>query len=212
MFTSKICRWTSVLLTCCSAVTLAEDAGWRGNGTGYFAEVQPPVTWSSQSDNIAWKSEVGSGYCSPVSCNGCVYLTAEPSDVVAIDAATGKEKWRTQIGYAEVLGADQAGRITRQHRGLDDERRTISREYNELRKQNPEAPELEQLKAQQQEANDRRKEFEKQYPSEKRGGAGNAAASEHLSAEEILATGTFPTLQLDAAGIVQFPGAAPARV
>lgn len=79
---------------------LAADAwpGFRGTGDS-IAKGDYPTEWSPKT--IAWKVDLpGYGQSCPVVWNGVVYLTSVEGDqrekgyVVALDARTGKEKWR----------------------------------------------------------------------------------------------------------------------
>lgn len=74
--------------------------GFRGDGSSTAASGDYPVDWSPDR-NIAWKTDLpGYGQSSPVMANGVIYVTAtegpnkETNHVVAIDAGTGKERWR----------------------------------------------------------------------------------------------------------------------
>ena len=67
-------------------------AGWRGDGTGQYASATPPTKWSA-TQNILWKTEVGTGSSAPVLANNRIFVTAEPHHLVCVDAASGKELW-----------------------------------------------------------------------------------------------------------------------
>lgn len=73
--------------------------GFRGTGDS-VAKGTYPTKWSPK-DGIAWTVDLpGYGQAAPVVWDGTVYLTAVEGDqrqkgyVVALDAGTGKEKWR----------------------------------------------------------------------------------------------------------------------
>lgn len=96
---------TRVLVLVATALTgaalPAADAwpGFRGTGDGVAAG-DYPVKWAPK-EGIAWKVDLpGYGQSSPVVWDGTVYLTAvegeqrEKGYVVALDAKTGKERWR----------------------------------------------------------------------------------------------------------------------
>lgn len=84
----------------CAVVPAADWPGFRGTGDGIAAEKTLPTKWS-EAENLAWVADLpGYGQSAPVVWNGTVYLTAvdgeqrEKGFVVALDATTGKEKWR----------------------------------------------------------------------------------------------------------------------
>lgn len=190
-----------LLSTGMALAATAETTGWRGDGSGRFEKTQPPTRWAKDSENIVWKIEPGKGYSSPVLCEGRLFITSHPSDVICIDAASGKELWRRAVGYAEALGKDEAERIAQTHAELETKRREIGKQYDLLRKADPGSPQLETLKQQRKEFDDQRRQFERQFPSEKRGGAGNAAATVVCDGRRVFAVfGTGVVAALDADG------------
>lgn len=94
-------RWMAAVLVA-GIGSIASANNWpsfRGTGDSVAAG-SFPTEWSP-SKNLAWTVNLpGYGQSSPVVWNGTVYLTAvegeqrEKGYVVALDARTGKEKWR----------------------------------------------------------------------------------------------------------------------
>jgi outer membrane protein assembly factor BamB len=178
----------------------AEESGWRGDGSGRFENAKPPTTWSKDSTNIVWKVEVGSGYSSPVVCNGRVFLTSQPSDVICLEAASGRELWRRPAGYEVALGAEEAARIATTRAELEAQKREIGKKYDQLRETDPDSPELEPWKEKRKAADDRLREFEDTFPPENRGGAGNAAATVACDGRRVFAifgTGVIAALSVE---------------
>ncbi len=89
---------------------------WRGpSGQGLSSESGLPASWSGDSENIRWKTELpGVGNSSPIVSDGKVYLTAavESKDngnqsaspegivqriVICLDLETGKILWTTEV-------------------------------------------------------------------------------------------------------------------
>ena len=182
----------SVLASCSGG--LAEGplpTGGRGDGTGRFPETQPPTEWSKKSENILWTAEIPSGYSSPVRLShpdgDRIFLTGEPSEVLCLDAESGETLWQKSAGYVEALGEAEAERIDSVYAKLNEEKRAISKVYDALRKSDPDSPKLDKFKQERKEIDKRRKEFEKQFPPEKRGGARNAAATVVCDGERVFA-------------------------
>ena len=85
---------------------LARGEDWprfRGpTGQGVTSEKDLPLTWSP-TDRVAWKVPVpGEGWSSPIVFGDRVYLTTatdggQSARVIAVDAATGKPLWDTEV-------------------------------------------------------------------------------------------------------------------
>lgn len=94
-------RYTLGLVLVVGAVLeISISAQWpqfRGpNGSGIDPGSGYPVAFSP-SKNVAWKAAVPYGQSSPVVAGELVYLTASDGDgrlTIALDAATGRERWR----------------------------------------------------------------------------------------------------------------------
>src|SRR5271165_6040195 len=74
---------------------------WRGpERTGWVASSEQFPTTIASEPKVVWRLEIGGGFSSPVVAGGkLVYLDAQDQQEVAhlVDAATGKEAWRTPI-------------------------------------------------------------------------------------------------------------------
>ena len=81
-----------------------------------------------------WKIDLESGYSSPVLCDGRLYLTAQPANVICLEAASGKELWRQSVGYEVALGAAEAARIANAfaEATLDVRRRNFNTELDRI--------------------------------------------------------------------------------
>lgn len=198
MFPSRLrlTVFSCVLVACVLSQANAQTAGttgWRGDGSGRFERAQPPTKWSENSENILWNVDVGPGYSSPVfvggnrGAKGRLFLLAEPSSVVCVDPTDGKLLWQATAGYAAVLNEAEVKRIVEIQAKFEAERRDVRKKYNELRKADPESPQLAVLKKKQKEVDDRRRAFDRKFPSEKRRGAGNAAATVTCDGKRIFA-------------------------
>jgi outer membrane protein assembly factor BamB len=94
---------TAALLLALMIPAAPADGAWpgfRGHGDSAAAGDRYPTKWSPTA-GVAWKVDLpGYGQSAPVVWNGTIYLTAvegeqkEKGYVLALDAKTGKEKWR----------------------------------------------------------------------------------------------------------------------
>lgn len=81
--------------------------GWRVDGTGAVADAEPPVSWSPEAA-VRWTFPLPSwGNASPVRHGPWICVTSEPSDVLCVDADTGRLGWRASNDYAETLPAPE---------------------------------------------------------------------------------------------------------
>jgi len=83
----------------CSSISLRADwPQWRGpNRDGRVKDAAIPATWPKTLKE-EWKVAVGLGHASPVESNGKIFVFARQSEdevLLCLDAATGKEVWRS---------------------------------------------------------------------------------------------------------------------
>jgi outer membrane protein assembly factor BamB len=56
---------------------------------------------------VRWSAKVGGGYSSPIVAGDSVIVTSEPSAVMCVGRADGKERWRVDVTPAELADAKQ---------------------------------------------------------------------------------------------------------
>ena len=93
-------------------------AGWRGDGSGRYPSADPITNWSA-TGNVLWRTEVGAGHSSPLVVGSRVLVTAEPGLLVCLDAATGRELWRTAHKLSD-LPAERNAQAPRQSEHFGD--------------------------------------------------------------------------------------------
>ena len=82
----------------------AYPVGWRGDGSGQYPSADPATKWSAK-ENLLWKTEVGTGASSAIVVGTRLFITAEPDQLVCLDATTGKELWRKAHKLADFPAA-----------------------------------------------------------------------------------------------------------
>lgn len=93
--------WCGFVAT--AAPLRADGRGWRGDGSGRYAEARPPLEWDiDAAKNILWQVKVGKGQSTPVLVGDKVLLTAEPDRLLALDRASGRILWNVNNGYADL--------------------------------------------------------------------------------------------------------------
>jgi outer membrane protein assembly factor BamB len=172
---------------CASAAAAADPFGWRGDGTGSFADAKPPTSWTTDS-NVLWKVALPNGYNSPAYSDGRVFVTAEPALVLCFDARNGNKLWRGTADYEAALGVDQAKEISATQQRFEAEKRAAREPFEKLRKEDPKAQEPEELKTKIAEIDKQQEAFEKRFPSGQRGGTGNVAATPVTDGKRVYVT------------------------
>lgn len=88
----------ALIIFATSALTIADWPQWRGpNRDGVVTDATFPQTWPKTLKE-EWKVTVGVGHSSPVLANGKLYVFARQGEdevLLCLDAATGKEIWKS---------------------------------------------------------------------------------------------------------------------
>jgi hypothetical protein len=171
-----------VLLISLSVPACGGDAsGWRTDGTGYYADADPPKTWSDQ-ENVVWKTELpGRSHSSPVVSAGRVFVCSDPAELLCLNVSDGEILWQKSHQWSDVFPPEKVAEIEAsyvQAKVLEEQRKQLHREFGELRKADPEGNKarIEELKEQAVSLESRRKELLR-YPPPRRGASGNSAAT-----------------------------------
>lgn len=101
----------ALLAWCLTSLALAAPSGWRGDGAGHFPGADLAPAWSAEA-GVLWSTPLGGpSNASPVVAGDRVCALVEPSDVVCVEAATGKVAWRASLGVVDVLPEADAARL-----------------------------------------------------------------------------------------------------
>jgi outer membrane protein assembly factor BamB len=98
-----------------TAPSAASAIGWRNDGTGSFPQAAPVKSWDEKKKlNILWKANVGKlSYSSPIVVGDRVLVTAEPAQLVCLDAKDGAKLWEKSNGVDQLAGAVNSDDIER---------------------------------------------------------------------------------------------------
>ncbi|MCK5529459.1 MAG: PQQ-binding-like beta-propeller repeat protein [Kiritimatiellae bacterium] len=103
-------KLTILILTTVMASTIAQatqTTGWRGDGSGKFLNVQPPITWST-TENVVWKTKLPDwSNANPVLVNDLIFICVEPSTIMCLSATDGKIKWQHANMYTNIVPPSQ---------------------------------------------------------------------------------------------------------
>lgn len=83
--------------------------GWRGDGSGVFPLARPPIDFST-TENVVWKAALpGTSNATPVVVGDRVFVTAEPTTLMALRTEDGAVLWERDVNAFEFLSpANQA--------------------------------------------------------------------------------------------------------
>ena len=83
------------------------SVGWRGDGTGVFAEASVPTEWAKDR-NILWKAPLPNwSNASPVIVGNRAFVCYEASGVVCISTTDGKELWSKTNDLKELFTPEE---------------------------------------------------------------------------------------------------------
>jgi hypothetical protein len=181
-----------VLLISLAVPVFAGDAsGWRTDGTGYYADADPPRTWSDQK-NVAWKTELpGRSHASPVVSGNRVFVCSDPAELLCLSVSDGKTLWQKSHEWSDVFPQEKVAEIEEsyaQAEVLEEQRKQIHRKFGELRKADPEGnkAKIDELIERAFSLKARRKELLR-YPPPRRGASGNSAATPVTDGQVVVA-------------------------
>ncbi len=83
-------------------ILAASPVGWRTDGTGRYPDATPPLEWSADR-NVVWKTSMPApSNATPVVVGYRIFVCAEPSTLVCVDARSGKIRWQKTHDYTDV--------------------------------------------------------------------------------------------------------------
>jgi len=143
----------------------AEVVGWRTDGTGQYPQAKLPAKWGEDAA-AKWNLKTKAwGNAMPVVVGETVFITEEPTKLIAVDLKTGKQLWEASNMYEEVLDEKQlaffksnqasAEKLIAERQALQDERNKLRRKERQLEKDDSKKAEAEAMQQ-------KRKELDKQ--------------------------------------------------
>src|SRR2546425_7266746 len=84
--------------------------GWRTDGTGQYPNTTPPTEWST-SKNVIWCTAMPNwSNASLVLSKGRIFVCAEPSTLVCVQASDGKILWQRTNAYRDMQTPEEAAK------------------------------------------------------------------------------------------------------
>ncbi len=135
-------RWIVALLLVGSFVGTAAQAspvvGFRGDGTGVYPGATPPLHWSP-TRNVVWSTRLPSGSnASPVLVRGRLFVCAEPTTLLAVDASDGRILWQRTVTRIDTLPPAEQAAARAELAGAEkigEQLRTVQAEYATLKRE-----------------------------------------------------------------------------
>ena len=170
-----------LLISMAGPAFTGDVSGWRTDGTGYYADADPPRTWSDEK-NVAWKTELpGRSHSSPVVSGNRVFVCSDPAELLSLNVSDGEVLWQKSHEWSDVFPPEKVAEIEESYAQadlLEKQRKEIHTKFDELRKADPEGNKtrIEELKEQAVSLELRLKALLR-YPPPRRGASGNSAAT-----------------------------------
>jgi outer membrane protein assembly factor BamB len=132
------------------------DTGFRGDGSATYPDAKPPLHWSGKGNtNVVWLTKLGRSNAAPLPLGDRVFVTEEPSVLLALDFKDGRVLWAATNGYAEVMSPAEKTAWETAQKAADDVKARIREEekkFREADKAAREKPDAADLKTAQAEA------------------------------------------------------------
>jgi len=106
--------------------------GWRQNGQGVYEAANPPLKWST-SQNVVWSTKMPaeSNAC-PILVGNRLFVNAEPSTLICVDADNGKILWQRDNGYDQIQDKSASPRDEKKIKELQARKRELDKQKKEL--------------------------------------------------------------------------------
>ncbi len=93
-----------VLSLCIGSLSCFGDVlSWRNGGSGIYENATAPLTWNEEGA-VAWATQVDAGNSCPILIGDKLIFSEEPSNLVCVDAKTGKLLWRGENSLLNLKG------------------------------------------------------------------------------------------------------------
>ena len=111
-------------------------AAWRSDGTGYYPDVKPALTWAPDK-NVLWKAKLPSwSNASPALEGDRIFVCSEPSSLFCISKEDGSIMWKADFDYASFLSSEEqrkADALAPKVKELEAEAKKLGEELKALR-------------------------------------------------------------------------------
>ncbi len=126
-----------LLIVVAAPVYAQTVSGWRGDGSGVFPDVNPPLRWSL-TDNVVWRTKMPSRSNSqPVIAGDRLFVCAEPFNLLCLRLTDGSVLWERSNSYRDITSdtawteiekeLTQAQRLRRRIEELDEQLKALEK-------------------------------------------------------------------------------------
>ncbi len=138
--------------------------GFRSDGRGCYPEATPVTEWG-QDKNVVWKTKLPnwSNAC-PVVWGDKIFICAEPTTLICVNAADGKIIWQKTNDYVDLVDAAEAAKIREDEKKSQEIRKELSsanREFGQAKRKLRKQPDDADAKQQTEKATKKVAELEK---------------------------------------------------
>jgi outer membrane protein assembly factor BamB len=106
--------------------------GWRSNGSGEYPDANPPTEWST-SKNVLWCTPMpGWSNSSPTHSKGFLFVCAEPSTLLCVQASDGKILWQRSNDYRDMQTPEEAAKANEALKSTEAAEQELRKQQEEL--------------------------------------------------------------------------------
>ncbi len=120
-------------LTAGAQLSFADGIGWRGDASGQYPDATPVTEWSTET-NVIWSTEMpGMSNATPVLVGDKLFVCAEPSTLICVNAADGEILWEAANEYTDVAEGDELADMEQKQAEYNQLRKELGQSYKEFR-------------------------------------------------------------------------------
>ncbi|MDP6943696.1 MAG: PQQ-binding-like beta-propeller repeat protein [Myxococcota bacterium] len=127
----------ALVVICLTAEASGASTGWRHDGTGRYPATGPPRSWNLDIDeHVLWRTALPDwANSSPIVVGQQIFVTSEPSTLLALSTRNGKVTWQDGVTVVDALPGPEAKRARAaidKARAAETQLKTVQREHRTL--------------------------------------------------------------------------------
>jgi outer membrane protein assembly factor BamB len=150
VFSLLLCLCLVIQDTPPGLAALPAPLGWHHDAFSRYPDATPVMSWAPD-EQVVWSVPTPNwGNASPILAGDRLFITAEPTTLLCLNAADGAIRWQRTNGYEDLLSAEDAAKLAdewKQQEEIGRQVRPLQREFREKQKELEKTPDDAALKA-----------------------------------------------------------------